>query len=318
MADFPESVFVREEGPREGIQIETRPLKTENKIRFIESLAETGVEEIHCVSFVNPKKVPGMADAAEVIRGIDRRPGVKYLGLFLNMKGLERALTLPVDIEGAIRVSASESFSRRNTGMNLEETLEEQRRYLSVYKQRGIPVEFGYIMTSFGCNLEGEISTEQVVLMVRLLEKVAGEQGIRLRGIYLADTVGWATPPEIERKIGAVRERWPDFEIGLHLHDTRGVGLANAYAGLRLGVARFDTSCAGLGGCPFTGAGAAGNICTEDFVFMCEEMGISTGIDLERLIECGRLAEEIFFRTLPGKLVRAGSLKGFRRSHDVA
>jgi hydroxymethylglutaryl-CoA lyase len=319
VTDLPAKVHIHEEGPREGFQISPKPIATADKIRFIEALAETGVTEISCVSFVNPTKVPGMADATEVISGVRRRAGIRYTGLFLNAKGLQRALQTPADIEGAIRVSASETFGVKNTGMDHKATLQEQRRYIDVFAENDIEVEFGYVMTSFGCNYEGAISPKRVVQMVDDLVSVAADAGRKLRGVYLADTVGWATPPAIERAIGAVRERWPDFVIGLHLHDTRGAGLANAYAALRLGVSRFDSSCAGLGGCPFSGGTkAAGNICTEDFVFMCEEMGIQTGVDLERLIECARLAESIFGPPLSGHIMHAGSLRRYRNISAAA
>jgi len=319
MSDFPKSVHISEEGPREGFQIEAGPIATADKIRFIEALAETGVPEISCVSFVNPVKVPGMADADDVMQGVRRRDGVSYTGLFLNMKGFERALTVPVDIEGAIRISASEAFGIRNTNMDHAATLAEQRRYIEAFDAHGIILEYGYVMTSFGCNYEGAITSAQVVAATQSLVDVAADTGKRLKGIYLADTVGWATPPAIESAVGAVRDRWPDFEIGMHIHDTRGVGLANAYAALRLGVRRFDSSCAGLGGCPFSGGRkAAGNICTEDFVFMCEEMGIETGVDLERMIECARMAELIVGHDLPGKVMHSGSLDARRHLRAAA
>ena len=313
MSDLPISVRIHEEGPREGFQIEPGPIATSRKIEFIEALAETGLTQIDCVSFVNPQKVPGMADAEEVIRSVRRKAGVRYTGLWLNTKGLMRALETPVDVVGSIRVTASETFCIRNTGMNHEQTLNEQRRWLEIYRERNVLVEWGYVMTAFGCNFEGFISTERVCLMVQQLLALASEAGVKLKGVYLADTVGWGTPQAMEQKLGAVRERWPDLALALHLHDTRGTGLANAYAALRMGVAQFDTTCAGLGGCPFAGhKGAAGNICTEDLVFMCHEMGIQTGLDLERLIECAHLAEGIVGHPLPGKVQRAGSLARFR------
>ena len=313
MSDLPRSVRIHEEGPREGFQIEPGPITTARKIEFIEALAETGLRQIDCVSFVNPKKVPGMADAEDVIHRVRRRDGVRFTGLWLNTKGLLRALETPVDVVGSIRVTASETFCEKNTGMNHEQTLDEQRRWLEIYRERGIGLEWGYVMTAFGCNYEGFVPVERVCLMVSQLLDLATEANQTLHGVYLADTVGWGTPLSMERMIGAVRERWPDLPLALHLHDTRGTGLANAAAALKLGVAQFDTTCAGLGGCPFAAhKGAAGNICTEDFVFMCEEMGISTGVDLEKLIECAQLAEEIVGHPLPGKVLRAGSLKRFR------
>jgi len=313
MTDLPRSVRIHEEGPREGFQIEPGPIPTARKIEFIEALADTGLKQIDCVSFVNPKKVPGMADAEEVIRCVRRRDGVRYTGLWLNTKGLLRALETPVDVVGSIRITASETFCKKNTGMDHEQTLDEQRRWLEIYRDKRIELEWGYVMTAFGCNYQGFVPTERVCLMVEQLLGLAAEAGQTLHGVYLADTVGWGTQLTMERMIGAVRERWPDLPLALHLHDTRGTGLANAAAALKLGVAQFDTTCAGLGGCPFAAhKGAAGNICTEDFVFMCEEMGIATGVDLEKLIDCAQMAEEIVGHPLPGKVLRAGSLKRFR------
>ncbi|MEO9229784.1 MAG: hydroxymethylglutaryl-CoA lyase [Devosia sp.] len=313
MSDLPRTVRIHEEGPREGFQIEPGPIPTARKVEFIEALANAGVKQIDCVSFVNALKVPGMADAEEVVRSVRRKEGVRYTGLWLNTRGLMRALETPVDIVGTVRVTASETFCIRNTGMDHAQTLDEQRRWLAIYRERKVPLEWGYVMTAFGCNYEGYISTERVCLMVEQLMGLADEAGVKLPGVYLADTVGWGTPQAMEQKLGAVRERWPDLPLALHLHDTRGTGMANVYAALRMGVAQFDTTCGGLGGCPFAGhKGAAGNICTEDLVFMCHEMGIDTGVDLERLLECARLAEDIVGHALPGKVQRAGSLAKFR------
>ncbi len=318
MSEMPKYVHIHEEGPREGFQIEPGPIAMADKVRFIEALAETGITKIDCVSYVNPKRVPSMADAEEVARAIRRRPGVGYTGLWLNTHGLMRALRLPLDLIGVIHMTASESFCRSNTNMTIAQTIEEQRRWLSLYREHGIPVDWAYIMTAFGCNFEGVVPVAQVLRMVQICLDLAAEFDVRLRGIYLADTVGWGTPLSIEQRVGAVRERWPDLKIGLHLHDTRGTGLANAYAALRLGVDQFDSSCAGLGGCPFAGhKGAAGNICTEDLVFMCQEMGIETGIDLEALIDCARMAEAIVGHPLPGKVMHSGSLNRFKRPSEA-
>ncbi len=318
MSDLPKFVRVHEEGPREGFQIEPGPIATDRKVEFIEALAETGLTQIDCVSFVNAKKVPGMADAEEVMQRVRRKPGVRYTGLWLNTRGLLRALETQADVVGSIRVTASETFCIMNTGMNHEQTLDEQRNWLQIYRDRKIAVEWGYVMTAFGCNYEGFISTERVCLMVEQLLGLAADAGVTLKGVYLADTVGWGTPQAMEQKLGAVRERWPDLPLALHLHDTRGTGLANAYAALRMGVAQFDSTVAGLGGCPFAGhQGAAGNICTEDLVYMCHEMGIDTGADLEKLIACAQLAEDIVGHPLPGKVQRAGSLARFRAHAGV-
>jgi hydroxymethylglutaryl-CoA lyase len=304
MSDLPKRVRIHEEGPREGFQIESASIATSDKIQFIEALAQTGVQQIDCLAFVSPRRVPGMADADEVAKGIHRQAWVRYTGLWLNTRGLERALELPLDLVGSFRVTASETFCRKNTGMTIDQTFDEQRQWLQLYREHSIAVEWGYMMTAFGCNFEGDVPVAQVLRMVERMLGLASEAGVTLKGIYLADTVGRGTPLSIEQRIGAVREKWPELRIGLHLHDTRGTGMANAYAALRLGVDQFDSTCAGLGGCPFAGhKGASGNICTEDLVYMCHEMGIETGIDLQAMVECARMAERIVGHPLPGKVM---------------
>jgi hydroxymethylglutaryl-CoA lyase len=311
--DLPSRVLIQEEGPREGFQIEPKMIPVADKVRFIEALAETGVTKIDCVSFVNPKRVPTMADAEEVAAAITKREGVVYTGLWLNSRGLDRALATPLDIIGAIRLTASEEFSLHNTGMDAAATTAEQRAWLARYREAGVVTKWGYVMTAFGCNYQGDVPVASVCERVGEILGLAAEFDVELDSVFLADTVGYAAPSAIERVIGAVRDRWPDLTLGLHLHDTRGLGIANAYAALRLGVDRFDSTCAGLGGCPFAGhEGAAGNVCSEELVFLCDELGIATGIDLDALIECARLAESIVGHPLPGKLTRGGSLRAVR------
>jgi hydroxymethylglutaryl-CoA lyase len=175
------------------------------------------------------------------------------------------------------------------------------------------------ITAAFGCNFAGDIPPKRVVELVQTALDLAAEHAVALKTVAFADTMAWATPLSIKRVLGAVRERHPQLELALHLHDTRGMGIANAAAGLEMGVAEFDSSVAGLGGCPFAGhAGAAGNVCTEDLVFMCQEMGIETGIDLERLIDCARLAETIVGHPLPGSVMRGGSLRRLREKLKAA
>ena len=315
MTDLPTTVSIQEEGPREGFQIEPGPVATADKVGFIEALAETGLHHIQCVSFVDPKRVPGMADAEEVARRIKHRTGVLYTALWLNLRGFERAVKSMLDVAGSLQLSASETFSVRNTGRNTLETLAEQRRLLDVYRRSNVAVDSAVVMTAFGCNFEGTIDPGRVRDCVGMLLDLANEFGITLRRLRLADTVGWANPNSIARVVGIVRERWPALPLTLHLHDTRGAGLANALMGLQMGINSFDSSCAGLGGCPFAGhKGAAGNICTEDLVFLCQEMGIETGINLDALIECARMAEGIVGHPLPGKIMHAGSLSRFRQS----
>jgi hydroxymethylglutaryl-CoA lyase len=313
MTDLPKRVTIHEEGPREGFQIEPGPIAAADKVRFCEALAETGLHDVQCVSFVDPRRVPGMADAVEVAQSIRQRPDVHYSAIALNLRGYERAIQTPLHITGHMQMSASNTFSISNTNKDNAETLLENRRQLEFFRDRGIAVESAIVMTCFGCNFEGAIAPQTVRDCVGSLLDLADEFAISLDRVRLADTVGWASPASIQRVVGVVRERWPDLRLALHLHDTRGTGLANALMGLQMGIESFDSSCAGLGGCPFAGhKGAAGNICTEDLVFMCEEMGISTGIDLDALIECARLAEAIVGHPLPGKIMHGGSLSRYR------
>ncbi len=315
--DLPKKISIHEEGPREGFQIEKGPIATADKVRFIDALSETGLHEINVVSFVNPQRVPGMADADEVARAISPRDGVRYTPTWLNRRGLERALASPLDVEGKVQVTASESFQISNTGKNAAASLDEQRRVVDFCIERGLPTNSGIVMTAFGCNIEGEVPPQRVVDGIQSMMDVLAERSLKLDTVRLADTVGWANPQSIARVVGLVRERWPDLRVGLHLHDTRGTGLANAMMGLTMGIDLFDSSCAGLGGCPFAGhAGAAGNICTEDLVFMCHEMGIETGIDLDALIECARLAEQVVGHPLPGKIMKGGSLTRYREAKN--
>jgi hydroxymethylglutaryl-CoA lyase len=320
MSDFPRRVEICEEGPREGFQIEKGPIPTARKVAFIDALSDTGLKRIQTVSFVSPKAVPGMADAEAVVEGITPRPGVAYTGLWLNERGFERAAaTGRLTLNGDIVLCASPTFLKRNQNKTPAEQAAAQHALIAMYQARGVPVEQGGIMATFGCNFEGEVPIARVVALVGELLEIAAANGIALKRVALLDTMAWATPLAIKRTVGAVRERYPDLELTLHLHDTRGMGIANAYAGLEMGIARFDAAVAGLGGCPFAGhAGAAGHVCTEDLVFLCEEMGIETGIDLEALIACAELAEDIVGHPLPGSVMKGGSLARLRRQAAAA
>jgi hydroxymethylglutaryl-CoA lyase len=316
MSDLPRHVEIHEEGPREGFQIEPGPIATERKIALIDALSETGLKRIQIASFVNPKRVPGWADAEAVVGGYRMREGVRYTALWLNEKGLERAIALKdrLSLRGTISLCTSEPFMRRNQNRSLADNVRTQHAQIDLFKAQGIPVEGISIMAAFGCNFAGDIPVATVLDTVAQGHEIAAAHEIEIKSLSLADTMAWATPESIKRVVGAVRERWPDLRLNLHLHDTRGLGLANAYAGLEMGVASFDASVAGLGGCPFAGhKGAAGNVCTEDLVFMCEEMGIATGIDVEKLIAAAQLAEEIVGHPLPGSVMRGGTLAKYRR-----
>jgi hydroxymethylglutaryl-CoA lyase len=315
MSDLPEFVHISEEGPREGFQFEKGAIATERKIALIDALSQTGLNHIQVVSFVNPKAVPGMADADDVVRGITPRPGVVYTALWLNEKGFERALNFSnrLTLNGTIQLCTSEKFLLRNQNRTAAQQFAGQHAIVELYKSNGAAVERGSLMAAFGCNFEGDVPVSLVVSLVGQILDVAKQHNVELEYVTLADTMAWATPLAIKRVVGALRERWPDLDIALHLHDTRGMAIANAFAGLEMGVTRFDSSVAGLGGCPFAGhTGAAGNVCTEDLVFLCHEMGIKTGIDLDALIECARLAEDVVGHPLPGSVMKGGTLAKYR------
>ena len=315
MSDLPKSVEIHEEGPREGFQIEPGPIATADKIRLIEALAETGLSHIQACSFVNPKLVPGWADADDVIAGLKTKPGVHYTALWFNARGLERALAFKdkLTISGSISLAASDAFSQKNLNRSHADNVAAMRKQTEVHQSHGVAVNRISVMAAFGCNFQGDVPVETVLKCAEDGFQIAADHGETIKVISLADTMGWAVPPRIEKVVGAVRERWPDVTIALHLHDTRGIAVANAHTALKMGVARFDTTVGGLGGCPFAAhKGAAGNICTEELVLLCEEMGIATGVDLDALIEVGRMAETMVGHVLPSELVHAGSLNAFR------
>ena len=317
MSDLPKHVEIHEEGPREGFQIEPGPISSDQKIRLIEALSETGIHHIQACSFVNPRLVPGWSDAEQVIDGFHAKPGVEYTGLFFNGNGLDRALAFKgkLTVTGSISLTASEAFTKKNLHRTHAENVTAMTRHSEMQLAKGIPVNRVGVMAAFGCNYQGDIAPAQVISTLEDGMRIAQETGAEITTFSLADTMGWAVPPRIEKVIGAVRERWPDMKISLHLHDTRGMAVANAYAGLKMGVARFDSTVGGLGGCPFAGQPkAAGNICTEELVLLCEEVGIETGVNLDNLIEVGRMAEDIVGHQLPSELIHAGSLEAFRRN----
>ena len=315
MSQIPQRVFIKEEGPREGFQIEGAGVPTARKIELIDALSQTGLQHIQIVSFVNPRLVPGMADAEEVVAGFTPATGVAYAGLWLNQQGLQRAIASErLDLQGKLTLYASDAFLKKNQNRTPDQQLAAQPDLIRMYREHAIPVRTGFVTAAFGCNFEGDVPADKVVAIVGQLLAIAEAEGEKLELVGLGDTMAWATPDRIQRVVGMVQDAYPEVELSLHLHDTRGMGLANAYAGLQMGVRHFDAAVAGLGGCPFAAhQGAAGNICTEDFVLMCEEMGIQTGIDLERLIECARLAEDILGHPLPGKVKQGGSLAAMRR-----
>ena len=293
----PKRITISEVGPRDGLQIEPRLLPVEQKIALVDRLSASGLTRIEVAAFVHPKVVPQMADAEAVFAGILRRPGVRYAGLVMNARGAERALKANVD-DIKTGIAASDSFNELNVRMTTAQGMQALEEIATLAKGTTSRL-VGAIATAFGCPYEGSIPMSRLEMLFEQLV------GFGSPVIYLADTTGMANPGLICRTIEVLRTRWPDQPIGLHLHNTRGLGLANALAGLDLGIEDFESSIGGLGGCPFAPR-AVGNICTEDFVHMVHEMGIETGIDLDALLKVAAYAQEVVGRTLPGMVMKAG------------
>ena len=317
---LPKRNTLHELGPREGMQIEKNPVSTAEKIRLVDMLSECHFAEIEVTSFVSPKWVPQMADADELVAGFTRHPGTLYTCVYLNTQGLQRAvMTQKLDVHGSLSVTASEAFSRKNTNRSIEDTFAETEKRIEGFQRFNVQAKELSVMAAFGCNYEGDIDPDHVVRLVQRLMQMADDHGLPIELIQLADTMGWATPVSIRRMVGKVRDKWPDQRINLHLHDTRGLGLANALAAMEMGVDDFDSAVAGLGGCPYAGfKDAPGNIATEDLVHLCQEIGVETGVDLERLLEVAREAEAIVGHPLPGKVMRGGHLASYRRAVAAA
>ena len=320
MSDLPSAITIREVGPREGFQFEKGPIPTARKIELVDALSGTGLRHIQVTSFVSPKWVPQMADADEITEKFWKAPGVEYDALYLNDRGLERALAKGVyAFRGHLTMVASNVFAKTNTNKTIDELIAAIPSRIALYKQHGIKTRAVGVQAAFGCNYQGDVPLDDVLKVVGAAIDVAAEHDEKIEEVRLSDTMGWGNPLQTKRMIGAVQDRWPDVSISLHLHDTRATAMANAMAGLEMGVADFDSSVGGLGGCPFAShKGSAGNIVTEDLAFMCEEMGIATGVDIDRLIECAALAEDVVGHPLPSKLLRGGSLNRIREAAKQA
>ncbi|MCP8616386.1 hydroxymethylglutaryl-CoA lyase [Salirhabdus salicampi] len=271
---LPDKVTIKEVGPRDGLQNEKQMLSTEDKIEWINRLSETGLSYIEVSSFVHPKWIPQLSDAAEVVKGINRKEGITYAALVPNAKGLERALEASID-EVSIFMSASESHNQKNINKSIEETFPVLEEVIQIAKQEHKPVR-GYISTVFGCPIEGAVSTDKVILVMdRLLEAGVDE-------ISLGDTIGVAHPSQVEDVLKYIQRHVPKERIALHFHNTRGTALANCLVALQHGYTTFDSSIGGLGGCPYAN-GATGNLATDDLLYMLHGMEIHTNIDSEKL-----------------------------------
>ena len=273
---LPRRVRVVEVGPRDGLQNEKAQIPTAEKIRFINLLSAAGLGTVEATSFVSPRAIPQLADASEVMTGITRRAGVSYPVLVPNQKGMERALAVGVR-SVAVFTAASETFTRHNINATIAESLENFRPVLEMASREGVPVR-GYISTVFGCPYEGAVSPAKVLEVAeRLLELGADD-------LSLGDTIGVATPNQVVEVVTLLARQIPLEKLGLHFHDTRGTALANVLAGLQLGVTTFDSSAGGLGGCPYA-PGAAGNLATEDLLYLLDGLGLETGVDLQKVVE---------------------------------
>lgn len=296
MGELPDSVSIREVGPRDGLQNED-PVPTEDKVRLLDALSHTGARRIEAVSFVHPKAIPQMADADEVASRATRHPDVRYSALVPNSRGARRALAAGfTDIE--VVVSASDAHNRKNVNRSTAESQDDIAALISLLHDAGARVEV-IVATSFGCPYSGDVDPARVASIV---DRAVADGADR---VAFGDTTGMATPRRVTELVTAVRDRQPDIPMLLHFHNTRGTGLANILTAMRLGITEFDASVGGLGGCPYA-PGATGNVATEEVVHMLEDMGIDTGIDLDALVEVAELAQRIVGRELPSGVLRAG------------
>ena len=313
MSARPARVTVVEVGPRDGLQNESATIPTADKIAFVDQLSAAGFPVIEVSAFVSPKWVPQMADASEVYAGITRRAGTRYPALVPNLAGLERAHTAGVS-EIAIFAAASETFSRRNINQSIDESLDTYRGVCERALALGMRVR-AYLSTAFGCPFEGDVEPGRVAEVAEALIRMGAFE------VAVSDTIGIAHPGQVPRVVGAVEKRVPVDKLALHFHDTRGTALANVLTALDLGVATFDSSAGGLGGCPYA-PGATGNLASEDLLYMLDGLGIQTGVSLERVVEASaRMAEHVghapasrYFRA--ARAARASSPRDDRRSSN--
>jgi hydroxymethylglutaryl-CoA lyase len=296
MTDLPSRISVREVGPRDGLQNED-PVPATAKIALIEQLATTGVSRIEAVSFVRAEAIPQMADADEVWAAVTKDPAIRYSALAPNLRGARRALAAGFTEVEAV-VSASDTHNRKNVNRGTAQSLDEIAVMIDEAHQRGAALQL-VVATAWGCPYEGDVPVERVLAVAGRAVADGAD------AISFGDTTGMATPSRVRDLVGSFRFRHPDVPLNLHFHNTRGTGLANVLAALELGVDDFDASVGGLGGCPYA-PGASGNIATEELVYMVEDMGVGTGVDLAAMIEAAAAAERIVGRELPSQVLRAG------------
>ncbi|HSR12434.1 MAG TPA: hydroxymethylglutaryl-CoA lyase [Thermodesulfobacteriota bacterium] len=294
--NFPKSATVVEVGPRDGFQMEKTFIETEKKIDIINALLGTGIKRIEATSFISAKAIPQMRDAAEVMKGMMRPKDVFVEALVPNPKGAQDALKAGVD-GMRIFLSASESHNRENVNRSIQQSLSGFKDIMRITAGK-TPVE-ATIAVAFGCPFEGDIPPERLVSIADSLVELG------ITSITLGDTTGMATPPIVRKTCELLLKKYPDVEVGLHFHNTRGLGLVNVYEALLMGLTTFESSVAGLGGCP-AAPGATGNVCTEDMIYLFNELGIETGINLRELIQVAKMVEQVIGRVLPGQVMKAG------------
>ena len=296
----PSRVSLVDVGPRDGLQNEKQPVAAADKVALVQRLQDAGLRQIEVASFVSPKWVPQMADAAQVLAHIERRPGVRYSVLTPNLQGLQAALAAapgaPPD-EIVVFAAASEAFSRRNINCGIAESIERYAPVVEAARAAGIRVR-GALSCAVGCPYEGDIHPDRVELVARLM------QGIGVQHLGVADTIGVGTPRQVQAAMEGALQHYPLDEVSGHFHDTYGQALANVYACLEMGVHVFDASVAGLGGCPYA-KGATGNVATEDVVFLLHGLGIETGIDLDALVDAGATISGVLGRPPVSRVARA-------------
>lgn len=290
-------VTVYEVSPRDGLQNETKVLPLEDKRALVEALVASGLRHVEVTSFVSPRWVPQLADAAELMQSLPAAPGVIYSALCPNATGLERAKAAQLK-EIAIFLSASETHNQRNTNKSIQRSLEVFEELIPVARDAGMRVR-AYISTVWGCPYEGAVDPRRALDIARELVRWGVYQ------VSLGDTIGVGTPRDTQRICELFLGEFASEQLALHFHDTRGTALSNVLVGLDLGIRTFDAAVAGLGGCPYA-PGASGNLATEDLVYMLHGMGLETGVDLEALIRAGQVAERVVGRPLPGKVHQAG------------
>ncbi|MFB5284946.1 hydroxymethylglutaryl-CoA lyase [Peribacillus sp. Hz7] len=293
---WPESVTIKEVGPRDGLQNEKAWVKTEDKISWINQLSLTGLKHVEITSFVNPKWIPALADASDVVKGIQRVPGVVYTALVPNSRGLEKALEANVD-EVAVFMSASQTHNRKNINKSIEDTFSVLEEVVQDALSAGKSVR-GYISTVFGCPYEGLVSVENVVRISNTLFDMG------IKEISLGDTIGVANPIQVQKVLEDLLRRFPAKKLAMHFHDTRGMALANILSSLDMGISTFDAAIGGLGGCPYA-PGASGNVASDDLLYMLEGMGIQTGIDREKMHEAALFIQERLGKSLPSHTLQA-------------